>query len=149
MSTSPRTETSATYEIRLDEGKEDDDHMVIMDPNDAPILLLHNQRADKTYAYGYQRPQINDSIVEPLEPGTQPKNNRFLQTPKFISIIQSYLSQENPNNKELNELKKAISEMVQNMKTLIQKQNENKKPATNSTPNLLQAMSTQPCPYQS
>ncbi|KAF0500656.1 hypothetical protein F8M41_020192 [Gigaspora margarita] len=35
------------------------------------------------------------------------------------------------------------------MKTLIQKQNENKKPVTNPTPNLPQAMSMQPRPYQS
>ncbi|KAF0510826.1 hypothetical protein F8M41_018408 [Gigaspora margarita] len=92
------------YEIRLDEGEEDDDRIVIMDPDDAPILPLHDvvtnnrygnvdyqneyeerylqQRADRTYAYGYQRPQINDPIIDLLEPGTQPENNRFLQTPQ-------------------------------------------------------------------
>ncbi|KAF0500657.1 hypothetical protein F8M41_020193 [Gigaspora margarita] len=85
-------------------GEEDDDRMVIMDPDDAPILPLHDvvtnnhygnidyqneyeerylqQRADRTYAYGYQRPQINDPIVDPLEPGTQSENNCFLQTPQ-------------------------------------------------------------------
>ncbi|CAG8793093.1 26026_t:CDS:2, partial [Gigaspora margarita] len=359
MSTSPKAETAATaaqYNIlqqrrlnnydnlidfepqEYDNGEEDNDRMVIIDPDDVLILSLHDivtdnhyinadyqdeyekrylqQRADRTYTYEYRRLQINDPIVDPLEPGTQPKNNCFLQTPqvrfdnpsllpqrcsptpvrtpptprrtaqflndlpqplpahgaaaanpmdqliqsmnnlilamennanqpqetkvvkfstfssaelraqqqglgetvdeyydelerlyhkadpmgKYLQIDRicqfvdslrqklrepvemecpttlqqalkkakaaeaaysrggplssyllkrSYLSQENSNNEELNELKKAIFEMAQNMKILIQKQNENKKPVTNSIPNLLRAMSTQPYPYQS
>ncbi|CAG8827990.1 9693_t:CDS:2, partial [Gigaspora margarita] len=152
------------YEICLDEEEEDDDYMVIMDPDDAPILPLHDdeyeerylqQRANRTYVYRYQRPQINNPIIDPLEPETQPENNCFLQIPQIhfnnpSSPPQRYPpTLENPNNEELNELKKAISEMAQNMKTLIQKQNENKKPVTNPMPNSLQFIPTQPRSYQS
>ncbi|CAG8804905.1 12441_t:CDS:10, partial [Gigaspora margarita] len=280
------------YEISLDEGEEDDNRKVIIDSNDATILPLYNivtdnrygntdyqdEYEERTYAYEYRRPQINNPIIDSLEPETQPKNNCFLQTPqvrfdnpspplqrhpptpqprpqplpahravvanpmdqliqsmnnfilaiennasqfqeakvvKFLtfssakpqtqqqgleetvdeyydelerlyhkadptkrypqvdhicqfvdglrqelkepveieslkktktakaayfkggplssySLKRSYLSQKNPNNKELNELKKAISEMAQNIKTFIQKQNENKKLGENA-----------------
>ncbi|CAG8802517.1 19062_t:CDS:2 [Gigaspora margarita] len=73
-------------------GEVDDDHIVIADPDNTPVLPLHDvitddwyrnidrqdeyeerylhQRADRMYAHGYRRPQINDPIVASLEPGT-------------------------------------------------------------------------------
>ncbi|KAF0412187.1 hypothetical protein F8M41_007964 [Gigaspora margarita] len=89
---SPTTPISIYYEIQLDKDEVDNDRIVITDPDNIPALPLHNvitddwyrnidqqdeyeerylqQRADRTYAHRYRRPQINDPIVAPLEPGT-------------------------------------------------------------------------------
>ncbi|CAG8708006.1 44712_t:CDS:2, partial [Gigaspora margarita] len=63
------------YEVQLNEEEESDKHIVINNPDDVPVLPLHDLVTDN-------RSQINDPIVAPLEPGTQPKNNCFIQTPQ-------------------------------------------------------------------
>ncbi|KAF0450133.1 gag-pol fusion protein [Gigaspora margarita] len=60
------------------------------------------------------------------------------------SLKRSYLSQESSTNEEIGELKKAISEMVQSVKTLIQRQ-KNKKPITSPALNSLQYVKPQSC----
>ncbi|RIB14350.1 hypothetical protein C2G38_2195419 [Gigaspora rosea] len=96
----PTTPIPIYYKIQLNEEEENDDRIVIPDPDNVQVLPLHDvvtdnrygnvdyqgeyeerylhQRADRTYAYGYRRPQINDPIVAPLEPGTRPEDNRFI-----------------------------------------------------------------------
>ncbi|KAF0462180.1 gag-pol fusion protein [Gigaspora margarita] len=73
------------YEIQLNKEEENDDHIVIADPNDVLVLPLHDvvtdnqygninyqnkykkrylyQQADRTYTHRSQRLQINNSIV--------------------------------------------------------------------------------------
>ncbi|CAG8847040.1 2608_t:CDS:2, partial [Gigaspora margarita] len=92
MSTNPQAETSVTAAWR----EVDDDRIVITDPDNIPLLPLHNVITDdwyenvdrqdeyekRTYAHEYRRPQINDPIVALLEPGTRPEDNHFIQTPQ-------------------------------------------------------------------
>ncbi|KAF0452391.1 hypothetical protein F8M41_001900 [Gigaspora margarita] len=54
------------------------------------------QRTDRVYAHGYQRPQIHDPIIDPLEPGTRNENNHFLQTPQVRFNNQSPPPQRRP-----------------------------------------------------
>ncbi|CAG8536577.1 12926_t:CDS:2 [Dentiscutata heterogama] len=65
------------------------------------------------------------------------------------SLKRSYLSREGPGNEEIGKLKKAITEMAQNMKMLAQKQNENKKMAPSTSSNPPQKTPTQPRSIQS
>ncbi|CAG8801061.1 1612_t:CDS:2 [Gigaspora margarita] len=68
----PTTPIPIYYEIQFDEEEEDNECMVIKNPNNR---YLH-QQADRNYAHGYRRPQINNLIVALLEPGTQPEDNQ-------------------------------------------------------------------------
>ncbi|CAG8686244.1 3008_t:CDS:2, partial [Dentiscutata heterogama] len=94
------------YQTYPDDANYDDNEQIIMhDLEDSVLLLpLHNmvvdnrygsnnyhkeyknrylrQRVERTYAHGYVRPQVtNKPIMNPLEPGTQPEDNHFLQAP--------------------------------------------------------------------
>ncbi|CAG8796514.1 35709_t:CDS:2, partial [Gigaspora margarita] len=66
-----------------------------------------------------------------------------------IAYTRSYLNRESNNNEEISELRKAISEMARNMKTLVQRQNKNKTATISSASNLPLITPTSPRLLQS
>ncbi|CAG8743082.1 11514_t:CDS:2, partial [Gigaspora margarita] len=69
----PTTPMTIYYKIQLDKKEVDNDHIVIKNPDDIPVLLLYDI---------ISKTQINNSIIASLEPGTRLEHNWFLQIPQ-------------------------------------------------------------------
>ncbi|KAF0372162.1 hypothetical protein F8M41_013137 [Gigaspora margarita] len=163
------------YKIQLNKKKENDDCIVVPDSDDVQVLLLHDMLAPGAAAinsidqllqsmnnlilaignntlYQFQESKVvKFSIFSGSDQDLLTWLDEFdkAYVANYVSKVRrSYLSQKDAASEEIRELKKAISEIAQGVKTLIQKP-KNKKTINSSTPNLPQHVPSPPWPFQS